>query len=44
MYQEEATQRIYQDLRQVLDTESLRVSTRYNVRGGFVTTAVQGEL
>ncbi|MFP4629260.1 MAG: preQ(1) synthase [Desulfohalobiaceae bacterium] len=44
IYQEEATQRIYQDLRQVLDTESLRVSTRYNVRGGFVTTAVQGEL
>ncbi|MGM0423662.1 MAG: preQ(1) synthase [Thermodesulfobacteriota bacterium] len=44
IYQEEATRRIYQDLRQVLDTDSLRVSTRYNVRGGFLTTAVQGEL
>lgn len=44
IYQEEATKRIYQDLRQVLETDRLRVSTRYNVRGGFVTTAVQGEL
>ncbi len=44
IYQEEATKRIYQDLRNVLETDSLRVSTTYNVRGGFVTTAVQGEL
>lgn len=44
IYQEEATKRIYLDLEQVLDTDSLRVSTKYNVRGGFVTTAVQGQL
>ncbi|MFP4391800.1 MAG: preQ(1) synthase [Desulfohalobiaceae bacterium] len=44
IYQEQATKRIYKDLRQVLETDRLRVSTRYNVRGGFVTTAVQGEL
>ncbi|MGM0538383.1 MAG: preQ(1) synthase [Thermodesulfobacteriota bacterium] len=44
IYQEEATQRIYQDLARVLRTNRLRVSTVYNVRGGFTTTAVQGRL
>ncbi len=44
IFQEEATKRIYQDLQQVLNTDSLRVSTKYNLRGGFVTTAVQGQL
>lgn len=44
IYQEEATQRIYQDLVRVLRTNRLRVSTVYNVRGGFTTTAVQGSL
>jgi 7-cyano-7-deazaguanine reductase len=44
IYQEEATQRIYQDLARVLKTKRLRVSTVYNVRGGFTTTAVQGSL
>ncbi|MFP4049934.1 MAG: preQ(1) synthase [Desulfovermiculus sp.] len=44
IYQEKATQRIYQDLARVLNTKRLRVSTVYNVRGGFTTTAVQGRL
>ena len=44
IYQEEATLRIYRDLQRLLETDSLRVSTEYNIRGGFKTTAVQGEL
>jgi 7-cyano-7-deazaguanine reductase len=44
VYQEEATRRIYQDLARVLDTGRLKVTTIYNVRGGFTTTAVQGTL
>lgn len=44
IYQEEATKRIYQDLRQVLGTERLLVTTIYNVRGGFLTTVQEGHL
>ncbi len=44
IYQEEATLRIYRDLQGLLQTDSLRVTTVYNVRGGFQTTAVQGSL
>ena len=44
IYQEEATRRMHQDLGRVLNTKRLRVSTVYNVRGGFTTTAVQGGL
>ena len=44
IYQEEATLRIYEDLCRILKTRRLRVSTVYNVRGGFQTTAIQGSL
>ena len=44
IYQEEATRRIHEDLSRVLRTGRLRVTTVYNVRGGFTTTAVQGGL
>ena len=44
IYQEEATRRIHQDLARVLRTKRLQVTTVYNVRGGFTTTAVQGKL
>ena len=44
IYQEEATLRIYEDLRRILKTRRLKVSTVYNVRGGFQTTAIQGSL
>ncbi len=44
IYQEEATRRIHQDLARVLNTKRLQVTTVYNVRGGFTTTAVQGRL
>lgn len=44
VFQEEATHRIYQDLKRILKTSRLRVTTVYNIRGGFETTAVQGRL
>ena len=44
IFQEEVTRRIHQDLALVLQTERLKVTTVYNVRGGFTTTAVQGGL
>ncbi len=39
-----SAQRIYQDLKQVLNTKKLRVSTIYNPRGGFDTTCTEGDL
>lgn len=44
IYQEEATRRIYADLKAALKTSRLKVTTVYNVRGGFLTTAIQGVL
>lgn len=44
LYQEACTTRIYEDLRNVLQTSRLRVTTIYNVRGGFETTCVRGDL
>ncbi len=44
IYQEEATRRIYDDLARILKTSRLRVTTEYNIRGGFKTTAVEGSL
>ena len=44
IYQEAATKRIYEDLKRVLKTNRLRVTTIYNVRGGFLTTVVCGSL
>lgn len=44
IYQEAATKRIYQDLKKLLATDKLRVTTVYNTRGGFDTTCVEGHL
>lgn len=44
LYQEGVTKRIYDDLRQVLGTDSLRVTTKYYPRGGFTTVATEGEM
>ena len=33
IYQEAATKRIYTDLKQILETNKLKVTTKYNVRG-----------
>ena len=44
IYQEAATKRIYTDLKSVLKTNKLMVTTLYNIRGGFETTCVEGSL
>ncbi|MBU0528647.1 preQ(1) synthase [bacterium] len=44
IYQEAATKRIYEDLRNILNTEKLKVTTTYNTRGGFDTTCAEGHL
>jgi len=42
IYQEAVTSRIYRDLKKLLETERLRVTTVYNTRGGFDTTCIEG--
>ena len=44
IYQEGATQRIYNDLKNVLDIEKIQITTVYNTRGGFDTTCIEGKL
>ena len=44
IYQEAATKRIYEDLKRVLETDRLQVTTVYNTRGGFNTTCIEGHL
>jgi len=44
IYQEAATKRIYDDLKQLLDTKKIQVTTIYNTRGGFDTTCIEGAL
>ena len=44
IYQEAATKRIYMDLKKVLNTEKIKITTVYNTRGGFDTTCSEGKL
>jgi 7-cyano-7-deazaguanine reductase len=44
LFQEGVTQRIYTDLKEVLHTDRLKVTTIYNTRGGFDTTCSEGSL
>ena len=44
IYQEAVTKRIYSDLREILKTDRLVITTLYNIRGGFETTCVEGSL
>ena len=44
IYQEAVTKIIFGDLKKILDTSKLRVTTIYNTRGGFDTTCVEGNL
>jgi 7-cyano-7-deazaguanine reductase len=44
IYQEAATKRIYEDLKEILSTNRLRITTKYNTRGGFDTTCIEGSL
>ena len=44
IFQEKATKKIYDDLKDLLKTERIRVTTEYRIRGGFITTCVEGTL
>lgn len=44
LYQEGVTERIYNDMKRILETNRIRVTTIYNTRGGFDTTCILGEL
>ena len=44
VYQEEATKIIFDDLKELLKTDRLKVTTIYNTRGGFDTTSIMGKL
>ena len=44
IYQEGATKRIFEDLKSKLKTKRIRVTSIYNIRGGFETTCVEGSI
>lgn len=44
IYQEAVTKRIYNDLRFLLKTKKIKVTTIYKTRGGFDTKCIEGEL
>ena len=44
IYQEAATKRIYDDLKYKLNTNRIRVTSVYNIRGGFKTTCIEGKI
>ena len=44
IYQEGATKRIYLDLKKVLNSNKVKVTTIYNTRGGFDTTCSEGKI
>ena len=44
IYQEGATKRIHDDLKNALETEKIKVTTIYNTRCGFDTTCVEGKI
>ena len=44
IYQEGATKRIFEDLKSKLNTKRIRVTSIYNIRGGFETTCIEGSI
>jgi len=44
IYQEAVTQKIFSDLKKLLNTNRLKVTSIYNTRGGFDTTCIEGSL
>ena len=44
IYQEGVTKRIFDDLKTLLETDRLRITSIYNIRGGFKTTCSEGSL
>ena len=44
IYQEAVTKRIYDDLSSILKTKKIQITTIYNIRGGFKTICVEGNI
>ena len=44
IYQEAVTKQIYDDLSLVLKTKKIQITTIYNIRGGFKTVCVEGQI
>ena len=44
IYQEAVTKRIYNDLSSILQTEKIQITSMYNIRGGFKTICVEGNI
>ena len=44
IYQEAVTKRIYNDLSSILQTEKIQITSIYNIRGGFKTICVEGNM
>ncbi len=44
IYQEEVTKRIYTDLKNILKTNRIKITSKYNVRGGLYTTCKEGKI
>ena len=44
IYQEAVTKRIYDDLSSILKTKKIQITTIYNIRGGFKTVCVEGNI
>ena len=42
IYQEEVTNKIFEDLKKILKTKKIKITTKYNVRGGLYTTCKVG--
>ena len=44
IYQEEVTKTIYNDLSNILKTKKIKITSKYNIRGGLLTTCSKGNL
>ena len=44
IYQEEVTKTIYNDLSDILKTKKIKITSKYNIRGGLLTTCSEGNL
>ncbi len=44
IYQEAATKRIFDDLKNTLRTKKIMITSIYNIRGGFKTTCIEGSI
>ena len=44
IYQEAITKRIYDDLSAILKTKKIQITTIYNIRGGFKTVCIEGNI